>query len=934
MPGSMRAPYWQRNRDRTSAKTCTPEFVFHFARQPVHHAEQFPLTDVHILSDAPSVVLNVAANISGGERGMSIAGETSREEATSGQEWMTHTGINAVLHVRRGSRVILHVQQYLRQCELLIDSLKKQFGPADARSAPIQIYIDDEIDTETSRSEDGPTGAAQAAADRGALEDAPTIGLESSELSVVTLAKRLTGCLVLQWYGRHASEASVFIDGIAGIVAASSGLAEGITEADRWVSDELEAGRVVSVSASMAEDVAGPETAGRERFDSAAVSFTAFLLAQFGPAAVREYLASYDPNRSDYAAITAYHRPLAVLREEWLARLHRRRHDGVMLRSFLRRIVPLLAPYKWKQVEILFYLLLAAAYNIVQPYAIKIVIDRLTKEVRVHPGGAASSQVFTQILAPFLLLLLAIYVLNGVVSLRRAYTVSWLNQNVLNTLQVRMYSHLQRLGHNFYLNAKLGDIMARLNDDLDTVQSALSQVTNKALYQSFTVVGALTALLLLTRQSPLLAIPILCIVPLFAVSYAALRTRNKQASREQRRGIGQAMADVQQHLSAHAVIKAFGLEKRTIANYEARVKALQRSKLRLALLSALTDLSEETTTALAQLIIFGVGGFLVLRDGGRGLGVGDLSALLVLVKSIFSPIASLAGVGQTMQQATGAMERVTELFDEPVTIQDKPGAAPLPPLSQEIRLEGVTFRYGGKRPALRGVSLTIPAGAHVAIVGLSGGGKSSIVNLLLRFWDPEEGRVLFDGYDLRDVTLASVRSQIGLVFQETFIFDTTLRENIAVGKPEATDTEIANAAKSAQLEDLIRSLPEGYDTIPGENGARLSVGQKQRIAIARAFLRNPRILVLDEATSALDAQTEAGVLETLARLAEGRTTITVTHRIAQAANADLILVMDAGKLVEHGAHADLMRAGGLYRRLHDEAAGTAVQPHSSDCRAA
>jgi ABC-type multidrug transport system fused ATPase/permease subunit len=733
----------------------------------------------------------------------------------------------------------------------------------------------------------------------------------------------LTRCLIERWFGSSAGFASIFVEGIAGMAAAIPGVGPTIDEADKWVHGELDGGRKSAITLrnhvhDRAINQLNPP--GRNDYNLAAISFLGFLSANYGSEKLHTYLAEYDSSRIDQAAEVVYHHPLAVLEEEWLTRLGHKTRVGETFRTFIKQILPLLRPYKWKQIEILCYLVLAGAFNVVQPYSIKIVIDRLTKQVRTGPAASSSEAtiVFIHVLAPFLLLLLGLYVLNGVVSLRRAYTVNWLNQNVLNTLQVEMYAHMQKLAHNFYLKAKIGDLMARLNDDLDNVQSALAQVTNKALYQAFTVVGSLTALLLLTRKSPLLAIPIICILPLFVINYAALRSRNKQASREQRRRVGQSMADVQQYLTAHAVIKAFRLEEKTIGDYRSRIKALQRSKLQLAILSALTDLSEDTATALAQLVIFGVGGFLVIRDGGRGLGVGDLAALLVLAKNIFSPIASLAGIGQTMQQATGAMERVSELFNEPITISDRPGAAPLPLLDNNIELENVTFRYGGDRAALSGVTLAIPAGTHVAIVGPSGSGKSSTLNLLMRFWDPEEGRIKFDGQDLREITLASLRDQIGLVFQETFIFDTTLRENIRIGRPSATDAEIVTAAKAARLDDFVETLPEGYDTIPGENGARMSVGQKQRVAIARAYLRNPRLLILDEATSALDTQTEAGVLETLKELVKGRTTISVTHRIAQAATADLIVVLDAGRVVEQGTHTSLMNAGGLYQKLYEE----------------
>ncbi len=750
--------------------------------------------------------------------------------------------------------------------------------------------------------------------------DELAISVVMHHITLAALVIPFTRQLAIRWYGEKAAGTGPILEGVAGLAFSRIPGGPSLTECDAWVQSELRLGKTVSPVAQHDEPEPKKSTRKKAResdeaphgINVAATCFTAFLYAT--PESLRRYFQEWDPERHDTAALEAYGRPLAVLEEEWINRTRKQIGTADSLFAFLKQIQPLLKPYRWNQLEILFYLLLAAAYNIVQPYAIKVFIDRLTVQLKsgslTHVGAAAA---FSAHLAPFLAVLALIYVVNGLVSLRRAYTVNWLNQNVLNTLQVRMYSHLQRLSHSFYVHARIGDLMARLTDDLDNVQSALSQVTNKALYQLFTVVGALSALIILTHKSLEVAVPILCIVPLFALNYVALRTRNKQASREQRKRVSQAMTTVHQDLQAHALIKAFGMENRMLADYRARILALQSSKIRLALLSAYTDLSEDMTTALAQLVVFGVGGYLVLRDHGAGLGVGDLTALLVLVKSIFSPIASLSGIGQTIQQATGSMERVTELLNEPLTIMDREGAKELPPPEGEIQFENVTFTYD--RPVLRGLTLTIPAKSHVAIVGPSGAGKSTILNLLMRFWDADSGRILIDGHDLKDISLSSLRSQIGLVFQETTILDTTLRANIAVGRPEATDAEIEAAAKAAQLDKFIESLPAGYDTIPGENGARLSVGQKQRIAIARVFLRNPPILILDEATSALDAGKEAGILETLAELAVGRTTVSVTHRIAQAASADHIFVINDGQLVEEGRDNDLLAQNGLYSNL-------------------
>jgi ATP-binding cassette subfamily B protein len=313
-----------------------------------------------------------------------------------------------------------------------------------------------------------------------------------------------------------------------------------------------------------------------------------------------------------------------------------------------------------------------------------------------------------------------------------------------------------------------------------------------------------------------------------------------------------------------------------------------------------------------------MGGYLVIEGH---ITLGTLVAFVGLLPSFFQPITALATVGQTIQRATGSMQRVLEVLEEPLDVPDRAGAAELGPVTREIRLEGVSFAYDEGRPILEGIDLVIPAGIHAAIVGPSGSGKSTIVNLLLRFWDPTDGCVRFDGRDIRDVTQASLRRQIGLVFQDTFIFDTTLRENIEIGRPGASDADVAAAGEAARLDGYIESLPAGYDTVMGERGVHMSGGQRQRLAIARALVRNPSVLVLDEGTSALDAQTEREILDTLASLAGSRTTISITHRLSVAARADRVYVLEQGRVVEEGPHEQLVRAGGLYQRLYEEQEG-------------
>jgi ATP-binding cassette subfamily B protein len=647
---------------------------------------------------------------------------------------------------------------------------------------------------------------------------------------------------------------------------------------------------------------AGPPPTGAPGGDLAATSFIAYLVDTYGGKTLRDYLAACDTDRSDQAATTAYRQPLAKLEEAWLGTLRQRPNSGAVLRSFIAQILPLLKPYRWQALEALGYMLLGALLSQAPSLGTSFI------QKQVVPSGNAP------MLVAVILGLVLVLALNGLVTARRGYVVNWINQTMLTGLQEKVFTHLQRLPHSFFGRVKLGDLMTRQTSDLQVIQQAIGQVGGDGLYQAILFLA--TAVHLIIRLRGLGAALVLVIIPVFYSIWASLRTRVEQASRDLQRSVGEASATFQENVSAYPVVKAYGLEGSTRELYHNRLQVQILAAKRMGVIAGVAGFIMNLAMNLGLVLTVGIGAFLVMR--GKPF---DLAGTVMLVPMLFQPVMMIATMGQTVQMATGSLDRVQELLDEPVTISDRPGAVPLPPAAREIRLENVSFSYDGKRPILRDFDVAIPAGTNVAIVGGSGSGKSTVVNLLLRFWDPDEGRVLIDGKDLRDVTLASLRGQIGLVFQDTYVFNTTVRENIRIGRSEAKDAEIVEAAKAAQIHDIIERLPQKYETIlPGGTGG-LSGGERQRLAIARAVLRNPRILVLDEPTSALDAHTEAEILETLAELKQGRTTISITHRLSLAAASDHILVVDQGQLVEQGSHAELVRAGGHYQGLYEEQTG-------------
>jgi ATP-binding cassette subfamily B protein len=507
--------------------------------------------------------------------------------------------------------------------------------------------------------------------------------------------------------------------------------------------------------------------------------------------------------------------------------------------------------------------------------------------------------------------LLAIYVLNTGLMAVVTYWGHMLGINIETDMRRRAFDHLQKLSFGYFDNQKTGHLIGRLTKDLEEIGEVAHHGPEDLFIAVMTLVGAFALMFTVNVE---LALITLAVVPLTAwvtSRYGGRMTRNWQ---ELYGRVGDFNARIEENVGGIRVVQAFANEhheRRLFAEDNARYRATKLMAYRI--MAASTSLSY-MSMRLIQLLVMIAGSYFVIAGT---LSQGGFIAFLLLIGVFFRPVEKINAVIETYPKGVAGFRRYLDFLDTRPDIVDRPGAVEVGALEGEIAYEGVDFAYVAGRPVLSGFDLRVKAGETVAFVGPSGAGKTTICALLPRFYEVDRGRVAIDGVDVRDITLGSLRRQIGVVQQDVFLFAGTIRENIAYGRLGASDADILEAARQARIADLIASLPEGLDTVVGERGVKLSGGQKQRLSIARMFLKNPAILILDEATSALDTETERAIQQALADLSRGRTTLIIAHRLATIRNADRIVVVDESGVVEQGRHQDLVARAGLYSSLHE-----------------
>ena len=564
-------------------------------------------------------------------------------------------------------------------------------------------------------------------------------------------------------------------------------------------------------------------------------------------------------------------------------------------------LIGLALPYRTRTAGALSTLLVYTLVALAPPYLAKLAIDD-----GISTGDLAR---LNELVVLFLLAAVAALVLSAA----NTYLTGWVGERMLADLRNRLFRQLERLSMGFYERNRTGVIVSRITNDVEALDQLVTDGVTSLVQNTLLLVGTAVVLFLLDWR---LALASLTVLPAMALVTVWFRSRSNRAYRNVRERLGLVTATLAEDVAGMRVVQSFTREPEQERAFREVNESYRAANYRTVVLNGIYFPAVDLLSSIAIAIVFGYGGWLVYHGE---MSTGTLFAFALYLSNFFDPIQQLSQLYNTFLSAVAALDKIVGVLDEKPQVVDAPGAVDLPRIGGRVHFDDVRFRYGTDFPeVLHGLELDVPAGTTVALVGHTGAGKSTIAKLLARFYDPTEGRITVDGHDLRDVTQRSLRSQLGIVPQEGFLFGGTVAENIAFGRPDASGDEIERAARAVGVDAFVEELPEGYDTHLGERGTRLSLGQRQLVAFARALLADPRILILDEATSSVDIGTERRIERALRELLAGRTAFVIAHRLSTIRDADLIVVLEHGRVVEQGTHDELLARRGLYTSLYGD----------------
>jgi ABC-type multidrug transport system fused ATPase/permease subunit len=570
-------------------------------------------------------------------------------------------------------------------------------------------------------------------------------------------------------------------------------------------------------------------------------------------------------------------------------------------RRRLGTLVRLTRPYRTRTLLSVVSLLLATATALAPPFLSKYALD---DGIRRHDLRA-----LWWIVGAFLVAGL----LNWAMSYVQTYLTGWVGERILADLRNRLFNHLQRLSLGFFERNRAGVIISRLTNDVEAIDQLVTDGVTSLVQNTLTLLGTAILLFILDWR---LALATLLVIPFMSIATIIFRARSARAYAAVRERLGLLTATLAEDIAGMRIVQAFTREGTNIQNFRNVAERYRDSNMQTVVLNGLYFPFVDLLSSIALAVVLGYGGHLYFQGE---VTLGTLFAFMLYVQNFFDPVQQLSQLYNTFLSATAALDKIVDVLDEEPEVLDKPGAQPLPRVEGHVRFDNVRFGYGEKGPdVVHGLDLDVPAGTTVALVGHTGAGKSTIAKLLARFYDPREGTITIDGHDLRDVTQASLRRQLGIVPQEGFLFAGTVSDNIAFGRPDAPTADIVSAAETIGAHDFVSHLEDGYDTQLQERGTRLSLGQRQLVALGRALLADPRILILDEATSSVDIGTERKIERALRQLLAGRTAFVIAHRLSTIRDADLIVVLEHGRVIEQGTHEELLQKRGLYTSLYGD----------------